>query len=498
MMALGAKALMKSSDTSFGWISQYTEASRTRRAMSCVTWEPKSRMRTLSCCMAGLSGRLGGGRLAAEEAQRDEHGQRLERGTGEKGQTDEQIARRAVRHPAQQLQRDDGRAHRHQAVQRRNGAHGLALMGCIGGVGNDALHRRSRHATEQVGADHDIHHPAFAREAETEIGQGARAHAGDGQTLGTEPLEQRTQQHALADDGDDAHRQQRPADLPRPPAELELGVEHPAGVQHELGQRAEGQHQHQRPDVIHPVQTLQRRDRIELAQFQRPAPLDRQRLRQHEEAVQPVHHRQAARDIEGQPHIDVPQQAADHGAEHETQAEHRTQLAEALGPVLRCGDVGHIGVGDGNIGLHRAGEQPHHHQHPQCRRRGGDEEAQRQPGKADQQHRAAAEAVRQRTQHRRAEEVGHAEGQRQHQETQCLLVVALGEQADDVWQHRHDQADADHVDQHRNHDEAHTGGALAGGGVGHAGGLKTKTGRLAFAPSALLALTRCGSWALPS
>src|SRR5579872_2372345 len=35
-------------DTSHGWISPYTFASRTRRAINCVTCDPKSRMRILS------------------------------------------------------------------------------------------------------------------------------------------------------------------------------------------------------------------------------------------------------------------------------------------------------------------------------------------------------------------------------------------------------------------------------------------------------------------
>src|SRR6185503_14466657 len=39
----------KSASTSWGWSSQYTPDSRTRRAISWVTWEPKSRMRILSC-----------------------------------------------------------------------------------------------------------------------------------------------------------------------------------------------------------------------------------------------------------------------------------------------------------------------------------------------------------------------------------------------------------------------------------------------------------------
>src|SRR5512134_1253456 len=55
----GANARTKSSLTSAGWISQYTLASRTRRAISCVTCEPKSRIRILSWFIAHCAGRTG-------------------------------------------------------------------------------------------------------------------------------------------------------------------------------------------------------------------------------------------------------------------------------------------------------------------------------------------------------------------------------------------------------------------------------------------------------
>src|SRR5438093_4222165 len=45
MMPAGASRRIVASGTSKGWISQYTWSSRTRRAISCVYWEPKSRMR---------------------------------------------------------------------------------------------------------------------------------------------------------------------------------------------------------------------------------------------------------------------------------------------------------------------------------------------------------------------------------------------------------------------------------------------------------------------
>src|ERR1044072_1924002 len=46
---VGAYSRTKPSDTSQGWISQYTLASRTRRAMSWVYWAPKSRIKILWC-----------------------------------------------------------------------------------------------------------------------------------------------------------------------------------------------------------------------------------------------------------------------------------------------------------------------------------------------------------------------------------------------------------------------------------------------------------------
>src|SRR3954467_13809322 len=49
MTPAGPYSRTKPSLTSQGWISQYTFASRTRRAMSWVYWAPKSRMRIRWC-----------------------------------------------------------------------------------------------------------------------------------------------------------------------------------------------------------------------------------------------------------------------------------------------------------------------------------------------------------------------------------------------------------------------------------------------------------------
>src|SRR5215472_12284336 len=55
MTPRGAKARTSASLTSQGWISQYTPSSRTRRAMSCVYWAPKSRISMRCAWMSGCA-----------------------------------------------------------------------------------------------------------------------------------------------------------------------------------------------------------------------------------------------------------------------------------------------------------------------------------------------------------------------------------------------------------------------------------------------------------
>ena len=116
-----------------------------------------------------------------------------------------------------------------------------------------------------------------------------------------------------------------------------------------------------------------------------------------------------------------------------------------------------------DVRLHRAAHQAHRDQHPQRGRQRGDEEAERQAAEAEQQHRPAAVAVGQRAEDRRAEEVGDAEGERHHAVPERLVGLRAGEAADQRRQHRNDQADRHHVDQHRQHDERHRRRALPRG-----------------------------------
>src|SRR5512139_4351146 len=62
MMPRAPKARTSASLMSQGWISQYTPHSRTRRAINCVYWAPKSRIRMRCAWMSG--GRTTGARSA--------------------------------------------------------------------------------------------------------------------------------------------------------------------------------------------------------------------------------------------------------------------------------------------------------------------------------------------------------------------------------------------------------------------------------------------------
>src|SRR3954453_16998802 len=117
MTPFGANSRTNASLTSFGWISQKTCASRMRRAISCVTCEPKSRIRILSCMSGGAwRGRSGDApharcvEVAPGERERD----KLHERTEVERRADAPVAARQVRDDAQQRRGEDGSDDCHQ------------------------------------------------------------------------------------------------------------------------------------------------------------------------------------------------------------------------------------------------------------------------------------------------------------------------------------------------------------------------------------------------
>ena len=159
--------------------------------------------------------------------------------------------------------------------------------------------------------------------------------------------------------------------------------------------------------------------------------------------------------------IDAAEVATHRRPESEAQAEHRAHEAEAARAVLRRGDVGNIGIGHRRIRLHGPAEQAHHNQHPHRGGKPGDDEAQRQAREAEQEDGPPPEFIGQGAEDGRRDEIGHTERQRHRAEPEGLFGRRAGEGADEHRQHRHDEADRDHVDKDGQHDEGHRGCAAA-------------------------------------
>ena len=227
MIPFGANSRTNSSLTSFGWISQKTCASRTRRAISCVTCEPKSRIRILSC-MSGACAewwrRRGAARGARAEVEPGQHQRReLDQRAEVERRADAPVAARQVRD-------------RRRAAARRSPARpppsGFAASsprpscgpGCVASAAPemmlwiDAATVKPR-TLQRITAY--IIQPS-RRRAPAEVGERRRHQADDRQALRREALEQPAEQHALHQRRHAADREQRPAVLLGPQPNLKV------------------------------------------------------------------------------------------------------------------------------------------------------------------------------------------------------------------------------------------------------------------------------------
>src|SRR5439155_6900186 len=101
---------------------QYTCSSRTRRAMSCVYWAPKSRISILQCMCEALSR----ARDASERKVASCHDERncLEGGAHEEGDADPPVGRRQMADLGQQRSADGRCDDEHDALERVERCHG--------------------------------------------------------------------------------------------------------------------------------------------------------------------------------------------------------------------------------------------------------------------------------------------------------------------------------------------------------------------------------------
>ena len=157
----------------------------------------------------------------------------------------------------------------------------------------------------------------------------------------------------------------------------------------------------------------QRGDRIGALPGERRAPVLRQRLRQHEQAVAEVGQREPAATQNGARVPTSPSTPPIAGAMHEADAEGHADLAEGGGALFRRRDVGDVGVGGGEAGAGDARQHAADEQQRQRLRHRHQDEVQAQAEVGQQDHRPPAEAVRQRALDRREHELhDHEHGRR--------------------------------------------------------------------------------------
>jgi hypothetical protein len=199
--------------------------------------------------------------------------------------------------------------------------------------------------------------------------------------------------------------------------------------------------------------------------------LGAERLGQDEEAVHRRHQGHARGDEERQPQVDGAQHAAQRRADDEAEAPDRAEQTEARGPLLRRGHVGDVGgrhrkAGGGEARQHAADEQPR-----QVRRERHQQVVEPKAEDRGDQHRPAAEPVRQGAHDRRAEELRHRPDRRQQADRPTgrggvAELKLLNQRREDRDQQAHRQGVEAEADEDERNRRAPAGGEASSGG-GH-------------------------------
>lgn len=230
-----------------------------------------------------------------------------------------------------------------------------------------------------------------------------------------------------------------------------LAVQNPqrrGRLRHQRDDHVDADQRHERGRAAQPAQAGERVERGEPATFPGRA---RTRFRQrapHEREVQRIEQR--CRD-ERRAQVQRAEQPADQRARYEADAHHRAELAEAPCAVGFGRDVGHVRGRDRDVRTGDAGDQPPDVKPDQRRRERHQQVVERGARKRREQHGPPAEAVAQRAEQRRAQELGERV-QREQDPVVGVGTAGAGERAQQAGQDRHHDPDADRVEQYRGED----------------------------------------------
>ncbi|MFN9954826.1 MAG: hypothetical protein ACK55I_17145, partial [bacterium] len=148
-------------------------------------------------------------------------------------------------------------------VERGERSQHAALRLASGSLRHQRRHRRTAHEAEHVRGDCRVDDPGRPCQAIQREGHGGRQQPRERHPLRRSPRQHDAKQPALREDEHQPVGEQRPAGLPRTPAELELHDQGPRGRKDELRQVGQHDHRRQWPDT---AQTRQMPDRSERGQ----------------------------------------------------------------------------------------------------------------------------------------------------------------------------------------------------------------------------------------
>ena len=206
------------------------------------------------------------------------------------------------------------------------------------------------------------------------------------------------------------------------------------------------------------AEETQRADGVRRFGAEPAAPLARQRLRKDEQPVQEVREREDGRRPKRRAQVDACQEAAECRPDDESDTECDAEHAEPRRTLLGWSDVRDVCPRRAERGRRDARDKAADEEDRDRRRERHDDVVRTQAEVREKDHGSPSEAVRERAEERRGEELHERERGAEDAEHACgARGIAAFERDDELGKHGDDHAERDHVEQDRDEDEDERG-----------------------------------------
>ena len=218
------------------------------------------------------------------------------------------------------------------------------------------------------------------------------------------------------------------------------------------------------------AQAHQRTDGIGAADVEGAAVDERQAFGEHQPAVKRVAECQRRGEEEGHAVAELCDDAAQRRADDETEAECHADDAEIYATALGGRDIGEVRIGGRKGRAGDPGDDPRRDEPPQVRRERHDEIVGAEGNEAGEEHRAAAEAIRQPADNRAAEKLHRSVKKTDPAgDGGSVGKAAPGPADDQSRKDRNDNAEPDRIDEDGNEQEGQRLALSGGSGRGERG-----------------------------